>query len=770
MTNSSASGFPESGTASATPSSFGLLEEPVQHWIWDKGWTELRGVQERAIPSLATTDADVVIAAATAGGKTEAAFLPLISRLLAQPISAPGFKLVYVSPLKALINDQFRRLDDLCEKMAIPVHRWHGDVSMAQKAKARKAPDGILLITPESLEALFVRRGLELPGLFQPLQAIVIDELHAFLGPERGVQLSSLMVRLEALMGRRVRRVGLSATLGDMSLACAYLRRENPAAVVTIVDPGGHSEQKGQLKAYASKPMRVGNGGKTAPPAEPPQGTGQDTVGSNDATGGTAQRIGQHLFKYLRGTSNLVFAGSRQNVEVFADLLLGLSEAQRVPNEFLPHHANLSRQHRELLEQRLKEGREPTTAVCTSTLELGIDIGEVESVAQIGPPRSVASLRQRLGRSGRRAGKPAILRCYVTQEELDTQSATGERLRLNLVQAIAVIELLIAGWCEPPPARALHLSTLVHQILSVIAQHGGAYAREIYGLLCRQGPFADVDAALFGDVLRCMGGGEPRLIEQSPEGLLLLGEAGERIVEHYSFYAVFKTSEEFRIETAGKVLGTLPVESLLTVGATIIFAGRRWQVEAIHDREKVIEVKPDPRGIAPRFMGGDAEPLHDRVAGKMQEVLAGTEVPGYLDRTARTLLEEGRGWFQHHRLDRCRIFSQDAGSATVFLWQGTAAVETLMLAMRASGLEANINPYAPVAIDCANSTADVMARLRELAGKPAPDGVWLARHAAPLQTEKYHPYLSDDLLARDAASSRIVAGRVPDLANLALQV
>lgn len=746
----------------APSSSFEHLAEPVRRWIWRRGWSELRSVQEHAIPPIVGSEADVLIAAPTAGGKTEAAFLPLISRLVGEPDGSPGFKLLYVSPLKALINDQFRRLDDLCEALSIPVHRWHGDVTASKKARARKNPDGILLITPESLEALFVLRGLEVPSLFDSLQAVVIDELHAFLGPERGVHLSSLLVRLEDQLRHRVRRIGLSATLGDMGLAAGYLRPDAANKVVLIQDSSDATELKIQLKGY----LRGGTFPAPGVLANAAYGESDAIAETARSGGGTDRQIANHIFDRLRGDFNLVFAGSRQNVELFSDILIRLSDQARLPDqEFYPHHANLSRQQRELVERRLKEGRRATTAVCTSTLELGIDIGEVASVVQLGAPASVASLRQRLGRSGRRTGQPAILRLYVRENAIDDRSHPCEQLRLNLLQATAVLELLLEGWVEPPPSRAMHLSTLVHQVLSVIAQRGGARADELFDILCRRGPFDQVRPDLFVRLLRCLGDGEAGMIEQSPDGVLLLGPQGERTVEHYSFYAVFLTPEEYRVETAGKLLGTLPIEYLLAVGMTIIFSGRRWKVVAIRDREKVIEVISDPAGVPPRF-GGDPQPIHDRVAERMLELVTDGVLPAHLDATGQELLSEACANTTRLGLDRSRIVSMDDGGTLILPWKGTVAVQTLTLALISKGLDASISALGRLTVECKQNTHEVVRALRKLSVEPAPDGHHLAKMASNLRTERFHAVLSDDLLAEDVAASRLVADRVPELAGM----
>ena len=403
-----------------------MLAEPVQRWVWDKGWGELRDVQEKAISTLLSGERDLIIAAPTAGGKTEAAFLPLVSSVLDTP-GAGGFDLLYVAPLKALINDQLGRMEDLCKQTDLPVYPWHGDISQGVKSRARANPKGVLLITPESLEAMFVLRGLQVPTLFQGTRSVIIDELHALLDNERGIHLRSLLNRLELAVGRRIRRVGLSATLSDMELVKEYLRPGSPGTVDLLEGGMGGGELRLQVRGYTEG------------------GDDDDDDNERDAA---RQDVAKHLFSHLRGRPNLVFAGSRQNVEWYADALREMSEKAGVPLDFLPHHANLSREHRMQLEVDLKT-RRTTTAVCTSTLELGIDIGDIECVAQIGPPFSVASLRQRLGRSGRRPGHPAVLRMYSIERESQADSHPLDRLHLGLARCIAMVELLIEGWCEP---------------------------------------------------------------------------------------------------------------------------------------------------------------------------------------------------------------------------------------------------------------------------------------------------------------------------------
>ena len=684
----------------------------------------MRRIQVDTIHAVCDSDADLIISASTAGGKTEAAFLPLISRVLDNPAEGGGFDLLYIGPLKALITDQAMRLDDICREAGLPVYPWHGDVSDSVKKRAMKTPKGILLITPESLEALFIRRGLEIPRLFGVTRAVVIDELHNLLDSERGVQMRSLLARLEIAVKHPIRRIGLSATLGDVNMASAYLRPDRADAVKLIEAEEGEPKLLLQLRGYESG--------------------GEDKNGSS-AIGA----VSAHLFKHLRGSNNLVFAGRRQSVEIYADRLHILCEKDHLPQEFYPHHANLSREHRDFVEKRLKDKNLPTTAVCTSTLELGIDIGDVKCVAQVGAPFSVAALHQRLGRSGRR-GQPAILRQYAVETELDSKSSFVDQLRLGLIRTIAIIELLLERWCEPPRPDALHLSTLVHQILSVIAQRGGAGAERLYRVLCQEGPFRQVNTDLFLEVLRAIGRSETGLIEQSSDGLLLLEAAGERLVEHYSFYAVFKTPEEFRLIANGTELGSLPVENILMPGMLLIFSGCRWVVEEIHELEKIILLKPATAGVAPIF-GGDPGVIHDRVVDRMFAILEGDLEPAYMDKVALDLLKEARCNYARWRFSTAPIAGLSEKAYILATRRGTVKTTTLALALGAAGFRV-MQHDGFLHVESGDPALQLSHTLEQIALNGAGN---LFAHSPSLVFEKFHRYLTYDLLIQDALSTRV---------------
>lgn len=711
-------------------SAFAQLHPHVQRWIWQQGWTELRDIQERAIQPILAGTGDVIITAATAGGKTEAAALPICSTLIDDP--SGSVRALYISPLKALINDQFDRLDRLCEHLQIPVHRWHGDVSSSHKKRLLSDPSGILIITPESLEAMFVLRGTALAKIFSQLTFVVVDELHSFIGAERGKQLQSLLARLELAIRRRVPRIGLSATLGDMDLAVDFLRPGKELSCEVLQSNDSGQEVRLQVRGYCVKapnPAKQRDGAHVAP--------------LDDAA---VPMIGAHLFEVLRGRDNLLFANSRRTVEIYGDHLRRLCELARVANEFWPHHGSLSKELREHAEAVLKDPHIPASVVCTTTLEMGIDIGTVEAVAQIGAPPSVSGLRQRLGRSGRR-GSASTIRIYIDEPEIEPDSPPQDCLRAQLVESVAMVRLLMAKWCEPPETGALHLSTLVQQLLSLIAQHGGAKAGEAWTVLCLDGAFTGVSKQVFAQFLRNLATHD--LVVQTADGTLLLGEKGERLVNHYSFYSAFMTAEEYHLVCRGQGLGTLPISHPLAPGAYLIFAGQRWQVIDVDEQRKIVDLEPSPAGRAPKFSGGGAF-VHERVRQEMRTVYESTDVPGFLDAGARKLLEEGRSAYSRLRLAQTSLVEYDSNVA-LFAWAGDRVVDTLLVQLRDRELPVARDGIALVINEVSRET--VMSHLRALAAEGPGDPSELASTIKNKVVEKYHPYLSEELLSLDYGSS-----------------
>jgi ATP-dependent Lhr-like helicase len=725
------------GAGNGESRSFALLDERIQRWIWRHEWTELREVQERAIPLILKAEPDVILASATASGKTEAAFLPVLTRLLspAGPSSGMGLA-VYVSPLTALINDQFRRLSELCERLYVPVHPWHGGISALSKKRFFDRPEGVLLITPESLEALFCNHGYEIPRLFSGIRYIVVDELHSFIGNERGKQVQTLLRLIDLRTGKKVTRIGLSATLGDMKLAAAYLsgfgedkrRCEIVAAEETLSGSGKIKLLlKGVCENYSAETDR--------------EGTWED-----EGTFSAAHEIADYLFERLLHGNNLIFPNSRSKVEYYTHLLSALCERSGIPNQFYAHHGNLSKEIRGEAEEALKSRERGATVICTNTLELGIDIGYVESIVQIEAPPSVASLRQRAGRSGRRPGEAQALRAFTIEEPLNEQAHIFSRLRESTFQMCACLMLLLEGWCESPRPAGLHLSTLVQQILSLIAERGGVFPDTAYEELCETGPFQAVGEDDFNRLILSLI--KRDLAVQDNNGLLLFSEKGERMAGHFSFYAAFSSENEYRIVSGEKTLGTLPVNSSLQVNDFIIFAGKCWRIKSIDDAGRVIEVIFYGQGRPPVFSGGGF--CIDSVIRKRMRALYGDGFePPFADAKAKKFLSEGREQFRCNNLSENQIIEQ--GRDTVILtWLGDRANNTLKLLLKCYGITAYTG--APGLTAPGRSRDEIKETLRMIRERPLPPIERALDDSENLRVEKWDWVLPRDLLVKNYAS------------------
>ncbi|WP_428304403.1 DEAD/DEAH box helicase [Lacipirellula sp.] len=644
---------------------FDLLAPPVQLCLWRMGWTELRQIQSDAILSVLNLDHDLIISAATASGKTEAAFLPIISRLTEAP--ADSIAALYVSPLKALINDQFRRLEELCEHAEIPVHRWHGDVSQSAKSKLVKNPSGILLTTPESLESLFINRSSALPRLFGSLQYVVIDELHAFVGRERGTHLRSLLHRLEQRIRHRFRILALSATLGEwVGNYATWIRPGQEDRVSLLTDHG--DEKTVRLKVY----------GYTSG-----EGSSPDEARDDEAKDGAGYLV-DDVRKAFDKRKGLIFANRKNDVELLADALNDQCRRQRKPESFLVHHGSLSKEIREQTEQMMR-GSVAFTTLCSSTLELGIDIGDVEVVGQIGAPWSVSSLVQRLGRSGRRGNDASEMRIFIECLPLHNGSSLVDRLRPELLQAIALTELMLEKWREPPESSRCDLSTLVQQILSILAETGGTTASFLLSELIQNGAFRETAKQQFVQLLRALG--EQNLIEQMPQGDLILGVEGERIVKSMDFYSAFASSKEFTVMSAGEAIGSIAAIDPPPPLDHLLLAGRRWQVVDVDTRREEINVIPASGKKAAPFQGSGGE-IHDRVRGRMRTVLLGQDNFKYLNSGAANWLTEARQAATRASLHLSSWHQISSARSLLFTWSGSRTQRTIVLFARAAGIEA----------------------------------------------------------------------------------
>ena len=716
--------------------SFQLLDSRVQRWIWNQGWTSLLEIQENTIPLVLSGRSDVIVSAPTGGGKTEAVFLPIISKLLNRPIDF-GYYVLYISPLKALINDQTRRLTDLCKDIGVSVTSWHGDVSGAKKNQSFKEPSGILIITPESLESMLMHRREGLATAFSKLSYIVIDEIHSFVGKERGKQIQSLISRIDFIIGRTIPRIGMSATLSDFEDIKRFIRPD--LKIPCEVPKAGEQAHEIQVlvKEYFSR---------------------EDT--------NCNEQIAEDLFLRLRKSNNLVFTQSRATAEDFTILLSEIAKREGVPNEFLIHHSSIDKEDRRFLEQTLQEGRNPTTAICTSTLELGIDVGSVKSVAQIGTCPSVSSLRQRLGRSGRRDA-PSILRVYSIDR--DKPNDMMACLSFSLVQNIAMIELIRENRYEPYNVERYHFSTLIQQILSVLAQYGSFYPKEGWILLCKNGAFGNVTPDMFLELLQGLGNGS--IISQTRTGQIVIGEIGEKIIKDIDFYAAFTASPDVLVieKKSGKHIGTINED--LKEGSIFVLSGRYWLVLERENSGARLFVE-QTRAQGDYHFSSPILDIDRIIVEKMREVYSSREQYPYLDKAATERLALARHTFEELGLQDSNVITitYDEDEDTMqqqtifFTWAGTKINRSISLTARLLGVGL-----------CNEGASFILGLTKEMAERILAAGTIDPIELASLQnrpqkeSEKYDGLVPDNLLNAEYVKSHLdVEGMIHYLKSIKL--
>jgi len=596
----------------------------IQDYIYRSGWQTLRGVQNAAGDAIFHTEENVLLTASTASGKTEAAFFPILTLLDEEPSHSVG--VLYIAPLKALINDQFGRLNELCEEAGIPVSRWHGDVPQSPKRKLLRKPSGILQITPESLESLMINKHMEIPSLFGDLRFIVIDEVHSLLRADRGLQTFCLIERLCALAGCRPRRVGLSATIGNPEAAGQFLSAGSGRGCVIPKFDGGREVWRLSMEHFYN----------TAPQAD--EGRTMDLQGSvpeekTDAAPADADPGIGYIFEHTRGRKCLVFTNSREECESVCQFLRQYCEARHEPERFLIHHGNLSASYRESAEEEMKDDDSLMSVCATATLELGIDIGRLERAFRMGGPFTVSGFLQRMGRTGRR-GDPAEMWFVMREDHAEPRAMLPEVIPWYLIQGIALVQLYIEDrFVEPPKTDRLPYSLLYHQTMSTLASCGemtpGELASRVLTLSC----FHRVTQEDYRLLLRHLL--ETDHISRTENGGLIVGLAGERVVNSYKFYAVFQENIEYTVRTGSEQLGTIVKPP--PVGDKIAIAGRVWVVDEVDHKKREVFCTL-VKGNIPAFFGLVAGDIHTRILERMYGVLNEEKTYPYLMKRKRPSL------------------------------------------------------------------------------------------------------------------------------------
>ena len=689
-------------------SNFSLLNERLREYIYEKKWPALKGIQEAAIPAILDTQNNILIAAETASGKTEACFFPIITLILRERVlkkesenEESGIEVLYIGPLKALINDQFERLEPLLHELDIKLWRWHGDVGKTHKKRLLDNPEGILQITPESLEALLLRQGVKIKSLFNRLKFIVIDEVHAFIGTDRGAQLICLLERIQEMgeqaLDQAPRRIGLSATLGDFKYALEWLEAGTCKGTI-LINESKERDAPGRCLSLAVDYFT------------------------------NSEQFYSSIYEQCRADHNapsrkcIIFTNSRVEAEEAAAALKKIAARQNEEDHYHVHHGSIAATLKEEAEKNLRETEASQTITATATLELGIDIGRLDRIIQIGAPISVSTFVQRLGRSGRRSGVSQMYFCSMDnqtqQSSLQSGSSALDKIPWTLIKTIAIIELYLEEqWIENIESKPLPLSLLCHQTLSILASLGEHNTEEIINRILKYPPFNNIKENDYYELLDFLE--HSGYIEKTEDDTLILGLEAEQIVNHYSFYPVFPDESEFRVTFKGTEIGKInfipPEDSLLVLG------GSSWRVSDLRLNNREICVAParlsgeDALNETARIWRGGSSLLHTNIVRRMRQVLLEEKHYRYLSASAALRLKQGRDYAAKQNLGKSLFielekkltrnlpFAESAKSSFIFFpWLGSMGMRTLSLVMQNKVIRKDlkllymeqINPYA----------------------------------------------------------------------------
>lgn len=644
-------------------SMFDCFAPPIKEAIYTAGWHKLNAMQEKAAHELLEGTSHLLISSGTASGKTEAAFYPLLSLLYHDEIqqkqgnhwaenapsdksASPGISALYIAPTKALINDQHARLAEICSACGQRLTAWHGESSRSKKDTVLAAPAGIVQITPESLESLLLRHSEDIPRLFGALHFVVIDEIHALLGQDRGMQVLCHLARIERAAGCSPRRIALSATIGNPQHV-ANLLASNTARTTHVIQ------------------------------AEPAELHWRVLVDYIERTGaGGNQTVLEQLSKLTTGQKTLLFCDARSEVEELAVALR--SHAENSSSTILVHHGSLARAIRADVEELLRRDTTDVAAVATSTLELGIDIGNVARVIQLGAPASVSSLLQRLGRSGRRNHTPE---CALIARELPVSATTpiGSALPWELLRNIALIELYrTSRWVEPLDISSYPYGLLAHQILALLGSYGSLAPADLAARIHACTPFNHIEAGDLRDVLVHLA--QTGYISQNEVGDVLLAQRGEQTCWSKDFCSIFIASPSWTVKASAGVLGAVGTPP--AIGKRLTIGGAVWQVVAIDHKKQELSVVP-AHGSASTIFGSGAPDIHPKVVTTMRSVLADAEPPTYLSKRAVQRLLQAQALIRETGVSTTSVILQKTTTGqnppcwSLVPWLGSRQMRTL---------------------------------------------------------------------------------------------
>lgn len=705
-----------------TTSAYFDLSERLRHGI-SSGlrWSKLHPVQESAIAAIGQGK-NAIVLAPTAGGKTEAALFPILDRLHLEPEKGVGC--IYVSPLRALLNNQEGRVRKLASLVGLEAFKWHGDVGAGPRNRFLKSPAEVLMTTPESLEVMLMSGRDVKHELFGHLRFVVVDEIHAFAAGDRGAHLVAILERLQRRSATDIQRVGLSATVGNPADLARWMQGSS-IRPWTIVDPPREPAARKIAIRYVGEDL-----GKTAGAAVP----------------------------LAHGRKSIFFTQGRADTERVRQAF----EEYGLP--VFVHHSSVSKDFREEAEAKFAETEGPATLVSTSTLELGIDVGDLDIVLQLDAPSTVSSFLQRMGRTGRRAG---------TTQHCEFFTSDGD----SLLQSIALVNLARQKFVEKVEPSPKDMPILVHQILAHVMEHAAVSRGVLWSALSGPYPFSAIDRSMFDRIVDHL---VKTGILDVLDGLLVFGEEGERIFGRKNFfelYSVFETPSEVTVKTIdGRVVGTLDTEFVRKMERstlTFLLAGKVWRaVEVDLDRALVVAM-PFTGGEAPRWHGAGGF-LGREVAEEMRRILLTDEAFRFVDEPGRYEVERLRA---ERALtlarDRCPI-TREKDKLRLHTYAGGRINTTIAALLEQSGI-VRIAGFGDLVVDLAAptgaflGTAPVRAALLSLREAKARltdvDLANLVSEKKRGRLAKFQPYLPHDLEGAYLAERLLDVPGAADLAG-----
>jgi len=634
---------------------FKRLSPFIQEYIYRSGWIDLREVQTAACEVLFQSDCNLLLSAGTASGKTEAAFLPVLTLLSEHPAASVG--VVYISPLKALINDQFIRLEDLLREAHIPLCKWHGESSQTGKTRLLKKPEGVLQITPESLESLLMKRRKACARLFADLRFVIIDEVHYFMSNDRGIQLLCQLERIRRMTGCCPRRIGLSATLPDYTEAEAWLNTGSGRECVTPQIKAVKRRLGVQMRRFVS--------------------------GSSD---GATQL--EYLYRQTLDKKSIIFTKSRAEVEDVISGIRRIAAARGTKDIYYTHHGSISKTLRAEAEQDMKNSDAPIVTGATLTLELGIDIGSLDRVIQIGSPASVSSLAQRVGRCGRR-GQTAEL--IFTFEESDTPLENFSDINWEFLKTVAILQLFLEDhWIEPIHTARFPYSLLYHQTMAYMVTAGETTARRLARDVLSLAVFSHISADDYKLMLLRLIALEH--LQRTEDGGLIVGRRAEALINRHEFFSVFETPAEYTVQADGQVIGS--VMEAKSPGDVFALAGRAWEAVYVDDGARIIFAEKTNRKPEGSWAAPVATDLPTEVVKKIRRVLRAGADYAYMRQDCASRLNQYCELAALYDLTERLTAPLSKNRYAVFPWLGTRELTKLRLALAEEDISCTVAPNA----------------------------------------------------------------------------